>query len=166
LRLRSGYLVSLSALALGGCLYGFAGGGLPPAIKTVAVLPFDNQTPEPTLTQEISRAVREAVEQRLGLRQATEARADAVVRGSITRYEPDLPVAYQGGDSSQVTVTQREVQITVSVDILDQKQGKPLWQRSGLTVRGTYESGREADGRAKALDDLVTNIVEGAQSQW
>lgn len=166
MRLRSGYLVSLSALALSGCLYGFAGGGLPPSIKTVAVLPFDNQTPEPTLTQEISRAVREAVEQRLGLRQATEAKADAVVRGSITRYEPDLPVAYQGGDSSQVTVTQREVQITVSVDILDQKQGKPLWQRSGLTVRGTYESGREADGRAKALDDLVTNIVEGAQSQW
>jgi hypothetical protein len=165
LRLRSGYLVSLSALALGGCLYGFAGGGLPPSIKTVAVLPFDNQTPEPTLTQEISQAVREAVEQRLGLRQATEAKADAVVRGSITRYEPDLPVAYQG-DSSQVTVTQREVQITVSVDILDQKQGKPLWQRSGLTVRGTYQSGREADGRAKALDDLVTNIVEGAQSQW
>jgi hypothetical protein len=166
LHLRFGYLVSLSAVALGGCLYGFTGGGLPPSIKTVAVLPFDNQTPEPTLTQEVSRAVRDAVEQRLGLRQATEARADAVVRGSITRYDPDLPVAYQGGDSSQVTVTQREVQITVSVDILDQKQGKSLWQRSGLTVRGTYQPGREADGRRKALDDLVVNIVEGAQSQW
>jgi hypothetical protein len=147
-----------------GC-YGFAGGGLPPSIKTVAVLPFDNQTPEPTLTQEISRAVREAVEQRLGLRQAVEPRADAVVRGSITRYEPDLPVAYTGGDSS-VTVTQRELQITVSVEILDQRQNKPLWQRNGLTVRGTYEPGREVDGRRKALDDLVVNIVEGAQSQW
>jgi hypothetical protein len=166
LRLRSGFLVSLSALGLGGCLYGFAGGGLPPSVKTVAVLPFDNQTPEPTLTQEISQAVREAVEQRLGLRQSTEAKADAVVRGSITRYEPDLPVAYQGGDSSQVTVTRRQVQITVSVEILDQKQGKPLWQRSGLTVRGDYEPGREIDGRRKALDDLVVNIVEGAQSQW
>jgi lipopolysaccharide assembly LptE-like protein len=151
---------------LSGCLYGFAGGGLPPSIKTVAVLPFDNQTPEPTLTQEISQAVREAVESRLGLRQSAEARADAVVRGSITRYEPDLPVAYTGGDSSQVTVTRREVQITVSVEILDQKQGKPLWQRSGLVVRGDYESGNEAEGRAKALDDLVVNIVEGAQSQW
>ena len=159
-----GLLVALSALLTAAC-YGFAGGGLPPSIKTVAVLPFDNQTPEPTLTQEISRAVREAVEQRLGLRQATEPRADAVVRGSITRYEPDLPVAYTGGDSS-VTVTQRELQITVSVEILDQRQGKPLWQRSGLTVRGTYQPGREADGRRKALDDLVVNIVEGAQSQW
>jgi hypothetical protein len=147
-------------------LYGFAGGGLPPSIKTVAVLPFDNQTPEPTLTQEISRAVREAVERRLGLRQSAEAQADAVVRGSIIRYEPDLPVAYTGGDSSRVTVTRREVQITVSVEILDQKQGKTLWQRNGLVVRGDYDSGQEAVGRSKALDDLVVNIVDGAQSQW
>jgi TolB-like protein len=166
LRLISGFLASLSPLILGGCLYGFAGGGLPPAIKTVAVLPFDNQTPEPTLTQEISRAVREAVEQRLGLRQASEARADAVVRGSITSYDPDVPVAYQAEEDRQVNVTRREVQITVSVEILDQKQGKPLWQRSGLLVRGDYEAGREVEGRRKALDDLVVNIVEGAQSQW
>jgi hypothetical protein len=150
---------------LSGCLYGFAGGGLPPGIKTVAVLPFDNQTPEPTLTQEISRAVREAVEQRLGLRQSAEPQADAVVRGSITRYEPDLPVAYTGGDSS-VTVTRRQVEITVSVQIMDQKQNKPLWERNGLTVRGDYQPGQEAAGRQKALDDLVQNIVEGAQSQW
>jgi Lipopolysaccharide-assembly len=165
LRLISGFLVGLSALLLGGC-YGFAGGGLPPAIKTVAVLPFDNQTPEPTLTQEISRAVREAVEQRLGLRQASEARADAVVRGSITFYDPDLPVAYESGEDRDVNVTRREVQITVSVEILDQRQGKPLWQRSGLVVRGAYDPPREAEGRQRALDDLVVNIVEGAQSQW
>lgn len=166
MRLRSGFLASLSTLALGGCLYGFAGGGLPPSIKTVAVLPFDNQTPEPTLTQEISRAVREAVEQRLGLRQASETRADAVVRGSITSYEPDLPVAYTGGEDREVNVTRRQVQITVSVEILDQRQGKSLWQRNGLVVRGDYQSGREGEGRQKALDDLVVNIVEGAQSQW
>jgi hypothetical protein len=166
LRLKSGYLLTLSALALGGCLYGFAGGGLPPSIKTVAILPFDNQTPEPTLTQEISRAVREAVEQRLGLRQSAEPQADAVVRGSITRYEPDLPVAYEAGQDRSVNVTRRQVQITVTVEILDQKQGKPLWQRSGLIVKGDYDSGQEAAGRRKALDDLVVNIVDGAQSQW
>ena len=84
-----GFLPSLSALALTGCLYGFAGGGLPSDIKTVAVLPFDNLTPEPTLTQEISDKVREAVQGRLGLRQAGEASADAIVRGSITRYSLD-----------------------------------------------------------------------------
>jgi hypothetical protein len=65
-----------------------------------------------------------------------------------------------------VNVTKREVQITVSVEIMDQKRGKPLWQRSGLLLKGEYDPGQELQGRQKALDDLVTNIVEGAQSQW
>ena len=165
-RLRSGFLLSLSLLGAGGCLYGFSGGGLPDDIKTVAVLPFDNYTSEPTLTQLISQKVREAVEGRLGLRQAGEGQADAIVRGSITRYDPDVPTAYTGNNSGDITVTQRQVQITVTVEIMNQRTGKPLWQRSGLTLEGVYDPPDEADGRDKALEKLVTNIVEGAQSQW
>jgi hypothetical protein len=158
-------LLSLSLLALGGC-YGFAGGGLPPGISTVAVLPFDNLTPEPTLTQEVQTAVRDAVEGRLGLRQSGEQSADAIVKGSIQRYEPDLPVAYQGVQNNQVDVTRRLVQITVNVEISNQRTGKILWQRSGLMLQGDYATGQEASGRQKAYNQLVTNIVEGAQSQW
>jgi lipopolysaccharide assembly LptE-like protein len=167
LRRISGLIASLS-VTLGGCLYGFAGGGLPPSIKTVAILPFDNQTAEPTLTSEVNTRVRDAVQGRLGLRQASESQADALVRGTITRYEPDLPVAYTGQEGETPTVTRRLVQITVSVEILDQHAGKPLWQRSGLLLEGDYTpgAGQEAEGRRKALDKLVTNIVEGAQSQW
>jgi Lipopolysaccharide-assembly len=152
--------------SLGGCLYGFAGGGLPPTVKTVALLPFENQTAEPTLTQEVAVRVREAVESRLGLRQASESQADAVVRGTILRYDPDLPVQYTGGANQTVSVTRRQVQITVTVEIVDQKQNKPIWQRSGLVLDGEYDPGQERSGRDKALDKLVTNIVEGAQSQW
>jgi hypothetical protein len=170
---RSGLLASpkllgplLLAAGLTGCLYGFAGGGLPPSIKTVALLPFDNQTAEPTLTQEVQTSVREAVERRLGLRQASESQADAVVRGTIIRYEPDLPVQYPGGENRTVNVTRRLVQITVSVEIIDQKLNKPIWQNRSLLVDGEYEPGQERSGRDRALEKLVTNIVEGAQSQW
>ncbi|HEU4569717.1 MAG TPA: LPS assembly lipoprotein LptE [Gemmatimonadales bacterium] len=138
-------------------------------MKTVAVLPFDNFTTDPTLTQAVGVAVRDAVEGRLGLRAAGERQADAVVRGSITRYEPDVPVAYTGGAAgrvNQVEVTRRLVQLTVTVEIVDQRSGKVLWQRSGLTVEGDYSPGQEAEGRRKALDRLAVNIVEGAQSQW
>ncbi len=172
MRLRSGpianrsLLLLLATAGLSGCLYGFAGGGLPPSIKTVALLPFDNQTAEPTLTQEVARSVRDALEGRLGLRQASEAQADALVRGTIVRYEPDLPVQYTGAEDRSVSVTRRLVQITVSVEILDQRQNKPLWERNGLVVEGEYDPGQEQQGRSKALDKLVTNIVEGAQSQW
>lgn len=167
MRLRRGLVpLLLSSSLAGGCLYGFAGGGLPAGLKTVAVLPFENATAEPSLTQEITRAVREAVESRLGLRAAGEAQADALVRGTITRYEPDLPLAFTGANDNRVTVTRRMVAITVNVEIFDQREGKPLWTRTGLTVQGEYDGTREVDGRRVALEKLITDIVEGARSQW
>jgi len=160
-----GLLLGLS-LAAGGCLYGFGGGtGFPPNIKTVAVLPFENLTPEPSLTNEINRAVREAVQGRLGLRPAGEAQADAIVRGTIQRYEPDIPVAFTGDQNQNVSVTRRKVQIVVNVQILDQRNNKVLWERAGLSVEGDYTSS-EVDGRRKAIERIITDIVDGAQSQW
>ena len=157
----------LLALAAGGCLYGFAGGGLPGNVKTVAVLPFDNRTGEPQLTQEVSEAIRQAASGRLGLRAAAEADADAVVRGEIVRYEPDVPLAYQSGQTQgQVNVTRRQVQITINVEIVDQRQGKTLWRGNGLSVNGEYDPPQEAEGRRIAIQKLVTSFVEGAQSQW
>ncbi|HEX5387652.1 MAG TPA: DUF4136 domain-containing protein [Gemmatimonadales bacterium] len=153
-------------VALAGCAYGFAGGGLPPDIRTVAVLPFDNLTPEPTLTQEVQDAVRQAMQNRLGLRPAGESSADAIVRGVISRYEPDLPISYNGTQNNQVDVNRRLVQIVVSVEIVSQKKNKTIWQRQGLTLQGDYAPGQETEGRSKAYDQLQTNIVEGAQSQW
>jgi len=134
----------------------------------VAVIPFDNLTPEPTLTNEVNRAVRDAVQGRLGLRQAGEEQADAIVKGSIQRYEPDIPVAFTGSQDSQnqsVQVNRRKLQIVVNVQILDQKNNKVLWERNGLMVEGDYTS-TETEGRKKAIDKLITEIVDGAQSQW
>lgn len=163
-----GLLPSLSALALAGCLYGFGGGtGFPPHIKTVAVLPFENLTSEPTLTNEINRAVREAVQGRLGLRPAGEAQADALVTGIIQRYEPDIPVAFTGDPTQRqnVQVDRKKVMITVQVRIYDQRNEKVLWERTGLAVEGDYTS-NEQEGRRKAIEKLITDIVNGAQSQW
>lgn len=147
------------------CPYGFAGGGFAPHVKTVAILPFDNLTPEPSLTQEVNDAVREALENRLGLRLAGEASADAVARGRVVRYEPDLAIAIRGGDG-QAEVTQRQVQVTVDVEIIDQRSGAALWERRGLVLTGQYRPPQEADGRRLALERLVIEIVDGAQSQW
>ena len=153
------------AATLSGCIYGFRAGGMPAHLRTVAVLPFDNRTGEPALAQEVSEAMREAVERRLGLRPSAEADADAVVRGEIVRYEPDIALSYQSA-GNRVEVTRRRVQIVVNVEIFDQRQGRAIWQRNGLTVDGEYDSPRETEGRRLALQKLVTDVVEGAQSQW
>ncbi len=136
-----------------------------PNIRTVAIQPFDNQTAEPALTQEVNQAVHEALESRLGLRLAGEPTADAVVRGRVVRYEPDIPAQFVGGQG-HVDVTKRRVQLTVDVEIVNQRDGKTIWSRQSLTVDGEYTPPQEKDGRKIALQKLVTQIVEGAQSQW
>jgi len=156
---------SLAPLAVTACLYGFAGGGFAPHIKTIAILPFDNQTPEPALTKEVNDAVLEAFQGRLGLRAAAERNADAVVRGRVVRYEPDIPLSFRPGEG-RADVTRRQVQITVDVEIFDQREGKTLWQKQGLTVVGEYQPPQESAGRKIALEKLVNDLVDGAQSQW
>ncbi|MCZ6917938.1 MAG: LPS assembly lipoprotein LptE [Gemmatimonadetes bacterium] len=142
---------------------------MPPHIRTVAILPFDNQTGEVSLTQEVSEAVRQAMENRLGLRVAAEQQADAVVRGTITRYAADQPLSFQQiGESGNVSVTRRLVQIAISVEIYDLIEDRVLWERSGLRAEGEYEPPGETEerGRELALERLVADIVDGAQSQW
>ena len=64
---RSGVL-SLVLLTIAGCMpYGFAGGGLPSHIRTVAVLPFENLTSVPEVQQELTQALRKELRDRLGL---------------------------------------------------------------------------------------------------
>ena len=155
----------VSVLAIGGCLYKFSGGGLPSHIRTVAVLPFENQTAAAELTLELSEALRRAMHSKLGLRDASEARASAVVRGTITRYEPDVPVAFSA-DPNQATSARRRLQISIDIEIVDQTNGKTLWTRKGLSAEGEYAERAEPEGRRQALDRIVNDVIEGAQSQW
>ena len=160
---RSG-LVSV-ALALTGCSYGFSGGGLPSHVHTVAIIPFENRTPSPELQRELTESLRKELHDRLGLRDATEAKASAVIRGTIQRYETDIPVGYSA-NNKQTTSAKRQLQITVDVEMLDQVNGKTLWQRKGMTAEGEYEERGEATGRKQAIDRIINDIIQGAQSQW
>jgi hypothetical protein len=162
---RSGVRLSIVLLAQAACLYGFAGGGLPDHIDTVAVLPFDNDTPVSVLPRELLDALRPDIESRLGVRSVAEARADAIVRGRIIRYDPDIPVAYSADPNQQVSA-RRRLEIAIDVEILDQTTGKTLYTRRGLVAQGDYDEREEAEGRRTAIEKLVRDIIEGAQSQW
>ena len=134
-------------------------------MHTIAVLPFENETPQAELQREVWQALRAAMQSRLGVRDAPESRADAVVRGTLVRYDVDIPIAYTA-NSRQVTSARRKLQVVCDIEIIDQKTGKTLWQRKGLTAEGEYEENSEATGRRVALERLVNDVIEGAQSQW
>lgn len=162
---RSGAL-SLLVLLLSGCLYTMSsGGGLPSHVKTVAVIPFDNETPSPELTQELLQELRKGLTSRLGLRDASESRATAIVRGKIVKYEIDVPVGFSA-DPSRATSARRKLQLVVDIEIVDQTTGKTLFEKAGVSAEGEYAEREEAAGRKQAIQRVVSDIIEGAQSQW
>ncbi len=165
---RSGVSSLLLPLALlGACVprYGFAGGGLPAHIRTMAIQPFDNETPTPELQKEIFDAMRRELQPRLGVRDAPLERADAVVRGIVRTYDIDVPVGFSANPGQSVA-SRRKLQITLDVQIVDQTTGKTLWERKALRAEGEYAERDEVSGRREAIKRVVNDIVEGAQSQW
>lgn len=170
---RSRWGICLALLALTGCSYGFAGGGLPPGIRTVAVQPFENQTTDPTIAQQVNRTIRDAMEQRLGLRIVAESQADAIVTGTVRLYEPDQPVGYRGTGSTSggqrggaVEVSKRLLRLTIDLSMVERSTDKNLLKQRTFPADAQYDPGREAEGRRTALELLVNALVKEAQSQW
>jgi hypothetical protein len=157
----------LALFGLAGCLtrYGLAGGGLPGHIRTLAILPFENETPSPDLQRELFDAMRRDLDSRLGVRDAPEERADAVVRGIIRTYDVDVPVGFNTTET-QAVASRRKLQITVDVQIVDQTTGKTIFERKGLRAEGEYAERDEGAGRREAIKRIVNDLIEGAQSQW
>jgi hypothetical protein len=145
--------------------YKFAGGGLPRNVRTIAILPFENQTAVPDLQREVFETMRTTLQRRLNLRDASESRADAIVRGSIVRYDADVPIAFSA-DPRAANQARRQLQLVVDVTIIDQASGRTLWERKGLSAKGEYAERNEVAGRRQAIEQLVSDVVEGAQSQW
>jgi hypothetical protein len=131
----------------------------------MAVLPFDNQTTSPEIQRELLDVMRRELQRRLGVRDASEGRADAIVRGTISAYDVDVPVAVSANPSTAVTA-RRRLQVTVDVEIVEQDNGRVLFQRKAMRGEGDYDERAEPEGRRKAIDRIVNDIVEGAQSQW
>ncbi len=104
-RVRAGLTV-IAALAVAGCNYGFRSGSFPDHIRTVAILPFDNDTNRFELTQEIHEELLQTLPRALGVTNAGEDAADAVVRGRIVRYDLTSPL-FQADQLGQVDVLRK-----------------------------------------------------------
>ena len=163
--LRTCTVLVAAVLLLPGCYSFSSGGGLPSNLRSVAVQPFDNQTAVSELQKEILDQLRRGMRERLNLRESPEARANLVVRGTIVRYEVDLPAGVSA-DPRQVTSTRRRLQLVLNVEIVDQTTGRTLLKCDGVTKDAQYAEGAEVTGRRNAIESLVNELLEGVQSQW
>jgi len=159
------FLASFALALVTGCIYSFAGGGLPPHIRTVAIGTFDNQTPSPDIPKELYDEMHRELQRRLGVRDAPADRADAVVRGTIESYDADVPVGFSANPQQAVTA-RRRLQITIEIEIVDQSNGHVLYTNKALRQEADYAERAEQDGRHQAIQKIVQQIVEGVQSNW
>ena len=165
-RVGLGVLVAAGA-ALAGC-YGFSGGGgLPGHLRTVFVAPVENESTQFGIAESLAEELLEAARQRMGLRLASEPEADAIITARIRNYSDDA-VNFDAIDGVGADVFQRRVTVGVSVEILDVVQNEIIWSNESLTGTGEYEPGAQTEEEALvvALENLVQQIVDGAQSQW
>jgi len=158
----------LLAALLGACNYSFRAGSFPPAhIRTIAIEPFENQTNRFEVSAELYEELLGSLPGALGIRTAGADVADAVVRGAITRFDVVAPNYTSGGSGQAAQVLQRQVSISVSVQIIDLVDNVILWESSSLTAQGEFAEGAPEDqGRSEAIAVLVQRIVDGAQSNW
>jgi hypothetical protein len=157
------------ALAAAGCNYGFSGGGgFPPHVRTLFIAPIDNETVVFDIDQQIYREMTERLPRAFGVRLAGERAADAVVRARVTRYE-DVSQTMPGQQAGAVQVVQNQIQITMVLQIVDLRRNEIIFEGTGLMGRGEYrpeQQQTEDAGRVLAIEALIQQIVDRAQSQW
>jgi len=164
--------VSATSLLLAACNYGLSGGGgFPSDIRTIYIEPFQNETVQVELDQQLFTKLQERLPRALGTRPGSESAADAVIRGRILRYE-DVAQSYRATTGQQqaggIDVLTHQVMITVAVEIVDRKRNVILWDSQNVVGRGEYriDDQRDVDGREQALNHILQLIIDGAQSQW
>lgn len=161
-------MLLLACVGLSGCNYSFRAGSFPPPhIQTIAIEPFANETPRFELSAELYDRLLRNLPSSLGIRTAGADVADAIVRGSINRYEVIAPNYRAGQPGAPAEVLQRQVNISVSVSIIDLVENVVLWESNNVTALGEFAEGSPEDGgRERAIELLVQEIVDGAQSNW
>ena len=157
------------AVLLAGCNYTFqAGAGLPPHVETLAIIPFENETSRFEISQELHDTLLDQLPSILGVRTGGEEFAQAVVRGRVTRYSVEAPIYRPNAAGDQASVLERQIMLTVNVEVVDLVNNVILWENPGLQARGEFlEEGQlEEEGRRLAITRLAQAIVDGLQSNW
>lgn len=121
--------VVAAAIAVSSCGYRLSGTGslVPSDVRTIAVPAFINNTNEPYVDVEVTRAVVYEFMADGRLKVVDVESADIALRGKIMKYEL-VPLSYTAAS----IVQQYQVKIVVDANLDDLRTGKTLWKESGI----------------------------------
>ena len=162
MRVLNVFLPCLVALTLCGCA-GYRLGpvnGETAGEKTIEVLPFNNQTLQPRLGDDLSQALRQRLQVDGTYRLVTGKPGDLVVSGTILKYHRE-GLGYLNSDSS--TPQNFRVSITVHVVVRDHTTGKALLDRDvkghTLVNVGADFASSERQASPVLADETAQNIT-------
>ena len=154
-------LAGLAALAAAGCGYGVAGRAtrIPPDVKTIAIVPFENRTSTYRIEQRMTQAVVQEFLSRTRYRIVPDAKdADAVLRGEIVNVD-SIAVVY---DTTTGRATTMLVTVKMKVE-LDDRNSKALFHDDNFVFRQPYELSTDVtsffDEEAPALDRMARDFA-------
>jgi hypothetical protein len=121
--------VAVFLMMISSCGYRFTpvGGIVPEGTKTIAILAFVNNTHEPYVDVEVTKAVVDEFITDGRLKVVSSESADLVLKGSVTQFDM-TPSGYTPDNYVQSYT----VSIGVNVSVEDMKTNKIIWQEPGL----------------------------------
>lgn len=164
----SAVLAGVVAVGLGGCAGYRLGSMLPPGIRTLHIPTVDNQTGEPLVETEVTRALMSRIQTDGTLRIDRDASADAVLHVVLREYLME-GIAFERGPSARPN----EVRITLVADLsfMDARTGEILSRHTGARGSATTEfAGNASATKRNALpavaEDLARDIVRRIVEAW
>lgn len=157
-------LLLAALLSFAGCgVYTFSG-AVPGHLNSIAIPPFENQTAEFGLAEDLSQALVDQFIDDNSFKVFDLRQADSVIYGTIVRIT-DAPNTFTSGE----VVEEYKVTITVRVRYEDLVKGKVVWDET-LSAFGTFPAGaglaeREA-GIEEAMKKLTEDILNKTVSGW
>jgi hypothetical protein len=157
-------VICVTAVLSAGCA-GYHLGPVNPSVvageKSIQVVPFNNQTPQPRLGDAVTQALRERLQADGTYHLATRNPGDVVVTGVITAYHREGVSFLQ---TDVMTVQNYRVGLTAHVTARDRATGRVLLDKkvNGYTLVqvGTDLSDAERQSLPLLAEDLARNITE------
>lgn len=135
-------------------------------IKRIAVPYLKNTTAEPEIEIEITRSIIDGLVKDNTLKVVSESEADAVLEGSVVKYE-NIPFTFD----SNLQAQQYRLVIGISVSLYDPRGNKHIWSDKQIEAHGDYyleEKGQRTyeEAREDVYRYLVEGILNATVQEW
>ena len=148
-------ILALMLLLSSGCWYYSFTDKPYPNIETVQIEYIENNTTEFDLADIITQDMIDEID-KSGIVKVISSNADAVISGSVTKYERTIHTYTEDEQPEEYRIT-----ISVRLKFYDSMSEKLLWE-SNFEGYGTYESNTDdTEAKEEALEILIQRIIEG-----